>query len=43
MTLLVLDLGVRNVAPGGLAAALGREWPHYAAFVVSFLTIGIIW
>ena len=22
---------------------LGHEWPHYATFVVSFLTIGIIW
>jgi len=43
VTLLVLDLGVHNVQPGGLATALGREWPHYVTFVVSFLTIGIIW
>ena len=43
ITLLVLDLGVGNVRRGELAAALGRQWPHYAAFVVSFLTIGIIW
>ncbi len=43
ITLLVLDLGVGAVQRGGLATALGREWPHYAAFVVSFLTIGIIW
>ncbi|MCW2970030.1 MAG: hypothetical protein JWO23_1157 [Solirubrobacterales bacterium] len=43
ITLLVLDLGVGTVSRGGLASALGREWPHYAAFVVSFLTIGIIW
>jgi uncharacterized membrane protein len=43
ITLLVLDLGVGAVPPGELATALGREWPHYATFVVSFLTIGIIW
>jgi uncharacterized membrane protein len=43
VTLLVLNLGVHGVAPGGLAAALGREWPHYVTFVVSFLTIGIVW
>jgi uncharacterized membrane protein len=43
ITLLVLDLSVHNVAPNGLAAALGRKWPHYITFAVSFLTIGIIW
>jgi uncharacterized membrane protein len=43
ITLLVLDLGVGTVRHGELATALGREWPHYATFVVSFLTIGIIW
>jgi uncharacterized membrane protein len=43
VTLLVLNLGVHGVPPGGLASALGHEWPHYATFVVSFLTIGIIW
>ncbi len=43
VTLLVLNLGVHNVPPGGLASALGHEWPHYVTFVVSFLTIGIIW
>jgi uncharacterized membrane protein len=43
VTLLVLNLGVHGVPPGGLASALGREWPHYVTFVVSFLTIGIIW
>jgi uncharacterized membrane protein len=41
-TLLVLDLHVQS-RPGQLSQALGREWPHYATFVVSFLTIGIIW
>jgi TMEM175 potassium channel family protein len=43
ITLLVLDLGVGTVRRGGLASALGHEWPHYVTFVVSFLTIGIIW
>jgi len=42
ITLLVLDLHV-GAAPGHLGAALAREWPHYATFAVSFLTIGIIW
>lgn len=41
-TLLVLDLHVQAKS-GGLAKALWHEWPHYATFVVSFLTIGIIW
>ena len=40
ITLLVLDLH----DPGrDLARNLGRLWPHYATYVVSFLTIGIIW
>jgi uncharacterized membrane protein len=38
----VLDLHVQS-RPGELAKALGHEWPHHATFVVSFLTIGIIW
>jgi uncharacterized membrane protein len=42
ITLLVLDLRV-SAPPGHLAHALAKEWPHYATFVVSFLTIGIIW
>jgi uncharacterized membrane protein len=41
ITLLVLDLKISS--NGGLAAALAKEWPHYATYVVSFLTIGIIW
>jgi len=28
---------------GGLAAALGEQWPSYVAYVVSFATIGIMW
>jgi uncharacterized membrane protein len=46
ITLLVLNLAVpdaRAVARGDLANRLGAEWPSYAAYVVSFLIIGIIW
>jgi uncharacterized membrane protein len=43
ITLLVLDLSVGHPAPGQLGEALVRKWPHYATYVVSFLTIGIIW
>ena len=42
-TLLVLELKVPQVEPGGLAYALLESWPSYATYVVSFLTIGIIW
>ena len=42
ITLLVLDLRVPD--PGHLTtAALLGAWPHYFAYVVSFLTIGIMW
>ncbi len=46
ITLLVLDLRVPvSTALGdeSLARALGHEWPSYAAYVTSFLVIGIIW
>jgi uncharacterized membrane protein len=42
-TLLVLELKVPHVEPGGLSDALLERWPSYATYVVSFLTIGIIW
>jgi uncharacterized membrane protein len=42
-TLLVLELKVPHVGPGGLSDALLERWPSYATYVVSFLTIGIIW
>ncbi|MBO0687312.1 MAG: DUF1211 domain-containing protein [Candidatus Dormibacteraeota bacterium] len=41
-TLLVLDLKVPQIA-GDLGGALLKQWPAYAAYAVSFLTIGIIW
>ncbi len=45
ITLLVLDLRVpvRDELTGSLAHALAQEWPSYAAYVTSFLVIGIIW
>lgn len=46
ITLLVLDLRVpaRDLLHGSsLGAALAHEWPAYAAYVTSFLVIGIIW
>jgi uncharacterized membrane protein len=41
-TLLVLDLRAPPDT-SDLAAALLRLWPAYAAYLVSFVTIGIIW
>jgi uncharacterized membrane protein len=44
ITLLVLGIVVPEVGPGGsLGDALLHRWPQYAAYAVSFLTIGIIW
>jgi uncharacterized membrane protein len=43
ITLLVLLIRIPSAGEGSLAHALGRLWPSYAAYVVSFFTIGIIW
>jgi len=44
ITLLALDLKVPDPhGPGSLAHHLAQQWPNYAAYVVSFITIGIIW
>jgi uncharacterized membrane protein len=44
ITLLVLNIGVPSTHTGHtLAYDLGRQWPQYVAYVISFLTIGIIW
>jgi uncharacterized membrane protein len=44
ITLLVLDIKVPAPVPGeSLAHELGQNWPNYAAYVTSFVTIGIIW
>jgi uncharacterized membrane protein len=41
-TLLIIDVSVR--APGGqLGHEIVKAWPEYAAYAVSFITIGIMW
>jgi uncharacterized membrane protein len=42
-TLLVLELKVPVPGTGELGHELAANWPSYAAFAISFLTIGIIW
>ena len=43
ITLLVLDLKVPHVGEESLWNALVTQWPAYAAYVTSFLVIGILW
>lgn len=43
ITLLIFDLKVPSVPAGQLAGALVRQWPTYAAFLLSFSFIGIMW
>ena len=44
ITLLVLEIHVPEAGgPDSLGHALAEQWPSYAAYVVSFLTIGVIW
>jgi uncharacterized membrane protein len=44
ITLLVLNIDLPELKPGEtLAHGLLNQWPVYAAYVTSFLTIGIIW
>jgi len=46
ITLLVLEIKVPHLEDGSgdsLARALAAQWPSYVAFVVSFLTILIMW
>ena len=44
ITLLVLNISVPEPGPGrSLGHELAHMWPQYAAYVVSFITIGIIW
>jgi uncharacterized membrane protein len=42
-TLLVLDLHVPLVGSGALWPQIVAQWPSFVAYLVSFLTIGIIW
>jgi uncharacterized membrane protein len=44
ITLLVLNIQVPDPSTHpDLGSALGHQWPSYAAYATSFLTIGIIW
>ncbi|MBU1670788.1 MAG: DUF1211 domain-containing protein [Actinobacteria bacterium] len=48
ITLLILDVRLPTVPRGttdnaALARALGNQWPHYVAYVISFLVIGAFW
>src|SRR3954447_20267997 len=43
ITLLILDVKVPARATGHLSHELVRMWPHYAAYLLSFLVVGIIW
>lgn len=43
ITLLVLEIQVPEPGSGRLGHELAAQWPSYAAFAISFLTIGIIW
>ncbi len=43
ITLLALDLAVAGPGQGPLLRQLGEHWPAFAAYLVSFATIGVIW
>jgi uncharacterized membrane protein len=44
ITLLVLNIAVPDpLTTAHLGHALGAQWPVYAAYATSFITIGIIW
>jgi uncharacterized membrane protein len=44
ITLLILEIKVPHVdGENSLASALLEQWPSYAAYFVSFITIGIMW
>jgi uncharacterized membrane protein len=43
ITLLVVGIPMPQAKTGQLAQALRDQWPSYAAYGISFLTIGIVW
>lgn len=44
ITLLIIEIGVPHPPPGeSLGYALRQLWPSYFGYVVSFLTIGVMW
>jgi uncharacterized membrane protein len=42
-TLLIIDVGLPEHVSGSLGRELLDLWPQYAAYAVSFVTIGIMW
>ena len=42
-TLLIIDVGLPEELHDGLGRALLDIWPQYAAYAISFVTIGIMW
>ena len=43
ITLLVLNLHASADDQGSLAHQLGAEWPSFAAYVLSFFIVGVVW
>lgn len=43
ITLLVIEIHRPRVGPGELGAALAHAWPSYAAYVLAFLYVGVLW
>ena len=43
ITLLILEIKVPAGHEGTLGSALAEQWPQYAAFLLSFFIVGIIW
>ena len=43
ITLLIFDLHVPGSGGAGLASQLARQWPQYIGYLLSFLTVGIVW
>jgi TMEM175 potassium channel family protein len=43
ITLLIIEVRVPHAKAGQLGTDLANQWPSYAAYVVSFAIIGIIW
>lgn len=43
ITLLAVEIHRPDAEPGWLGAELVHNWPYYAAYVLGFLYVGIIW
>ncbi len=43
ITLLILDIHVPGRGEEDLAAKLGEQWPEYVGYMLSFITVGIVW